>query len=245
MGNFKVNRPNLINGYTTEPLAVAPTAPATGLQNVFMKDDFELWRQDDTGTETQLTAGGTGGYVPASRAITAGTGLTGGGALSSDVTLSLVASGVSAGSYTNTNLTVDVYGRITSATNGSAGSGTPGSNLLATITGVNLKNVGQQALYTVPSGKKVYVTRIIVELTTITGFVTVGSISAGRNSGVYNDIIADTDLTGLSVVGRFYVLDVDGQALVASATDSIRININTAFDASTATATIVLIGTEV
>jgi len=53
-------------------------------------------------------------------AVTAGTGLTGGGT-SGDVTLNIDTTGVSATSYTNTSLTVNAQGQITTASSGTAG----------------------------------------------------------------------------------------------------------------------------
>ncbi len=54
------------------------------------------------------------GKVDITTSVKAGTGLTGGGPLSKDITLSLGETGVSVGAYTK--LTVDKYGRVTSGT---------------------------------------------------------------------------------------------------------------------------------
>ena len=93
------------------------------------------------------------GAVSTARQVIAGTGLSGGGDLTADRTLSLAASGVAAGNYGGASavpvLTVDTYGRLTSVTTAQAAALTTNDiRGLSTVEGAALTTAGVVGLST-------------------------------------------------------------------------------------------------
>lgn len=112
-------------------------------------------------------------------------------------------------------------------------------HLVASVAGVDLNTATATTLFTVPSGRNLIVTRIIVRLASIS--LTTASVSFGYNSTSFNDVIATATHTELTGSTLFTILVPKVGAIRGTAADVLKVKANV-LQGSAATVTIDVFG---
>lgn len=109
-------------------------------------------------------------------------------------------------------------------------------------TGVDGKTVANTTLYTVPSGRQLIVQQLIIIPTTVTSLVTLSTLSLGKTSSAYTDVVSATLLTGITGGSTALTMAPVAGAAVLQAGDALVLRVSSGAVATTYTFTAVVIG---
>lgn len=119
---------------------------------------------------------------------------------------------------------------------------TAAPSILSTTTGINAKSTGTTALYTVPTGKTLVVTAVIIRCSAASVITAGPAIDIGDNTIGAASVYANTVLTGLTTTVKDFGFSTVGMSSVIAAGSIVNLNLNTASTGTSQTISATLIG---
>src|SRR5688500_13192072 len=99
-------------------------------------------------------------------------------------------------------------------------------SILSQTTGIDAKSTGTTTLFTVPTGKRAYITGIVFRATTVTAFGgTVPTLGVGVAAGE-DDIMPSTALTNFDAANELYRYSCEGTYVSNAAASVIKLGID-------------------
>lgn len=109
-----------------------------------------------------------------------------------------------------------------------ADSSIPAAVRLARVTGINGKTEAQTNLYTVPTGKRAIITKILLRMTSASNVTGVATVSAGV-AAEFEDVVAETALTGFDTTNMVATLSpIALTAVSVAAAGVLKLDVDTA-----------------